>query len=49
MAEFVDVMKKYKEVCNYYEACSFGCPLNEIRHKYDVISMWLSARKERQN
>ena len=36
MAEFVEVMKKYKKMCDCYKACGLGCPLNEIRNKHGV-------------
>ena len=34
MAEFVDVMKKYKEMCDYYGYCSEECPLMMLKDEY---------------
>lgn len=37
MAEFVEVMKKQKEMCDYYEACIYGCPIAKEKEKYKVF------------
>lgn len=36
MAEFVDVMKKYKKICRYYYFPCVYCPVHTIRRKYKL-------------
>lgn len=45
MAEFKDVMKKYRKMCRHYDTCSNGCPLKRLREEkdlgcFDTISMY---------
>ena len=30
MAEYIEVMKQKRRMCNYYALCIMGCPLNDI-------------------
>lgn len=41
MAEFAEVMKKSKEMCDYYEICSDGCPLKNLKYKHNDLECFL--------
>ena len=38
MAEFVEVIKKYNKMCNYYDCCEHGCPLYEFNPETSIDS-----------
>lgn len=36
MAEFVEIMNKYNEMCDCCETCRNGCPIDELKTKYST-------------